>query len=158
MALDVLDGLFDVVFVGRVAQPHVEHLGSSGDLRIDRDRARVHIESADVAPVEVAPRDLDVSCGRLTESRLEVGSHEPVLETVKVLPLHELGVVLETHHLSVVVDSDQERATVGVEEGGDGLGDRILDLGLLLAGVVVPAGRRLELDGVALAGSEELRD
>ena len=88
----------------------------------------MHIESADVASIKVAPGDLDVSCGRLTESRLEVCSHQPVLEPVKVLPLHEIDVVLETHHLSVVVDSDQERSPVGVEKGSDGLGDRILDL------------------------------
>lgn len=87
----------------------------------------------------------------------EVGG-QPVDKAVAVVGLDPLVVVREADDGPVGADADQQGASVGVEERGDGLDDGVLHE---LAGLVfpeIPAGGRLELDGVVLVVVDELLD
>ena len=83
---------------------------------------------------------------------------DPQLETVSVRGLEGRIVGAKPDKPSLVVDADEESAATGVHEGGDGFGDNGLHCVVAFAGTHVPAGARLEFEGVGFAVLGNLGD
>ena len=83
---------------------------------------------------------------------------EPIDEPVAVRRLDVRVVELEADERAVGADADEERATLAVQERGDGLDDRVLERGVATLFAHIPARSRLELDCVVLVIVEELVD
>lgn len=89
--------------------------------------------------------------GRVGAQALAPQVADPQLETVGIRGLEGRVVGAEPDEAPVVVHADEEGAAAGVHERGDRLGDDSLHGVVALAGAHIPAGARLEFEGVGFA-------